>query len=100
MTDVLVIRNQHGHYWGKSKEWVSGDEPKAVLRVKHEDEGINTLFELSSKDIELRGEVVATTLSEKGEPVVEASQVPLPSLEPEEPAPEDTVESSPEQPAE
>ncbi|AQA19717.1 hypothetical protein BST95_17180 [Halioglobus japonicus] len=83
MSDVYVIRNQHGHYWGKSKEWVSGSEAKAVMRVKHEDEAINTLFELSSKDIELRGEVVATALSEKGEPVVEPSQVPLPNLEPE-----------------
>ncbi|KZX59437.1 hypothetical protein A3709_14165 [Halioglobus sp. HI00S01] len=83
MSDVYVIRNQHGHYWGKSKEWVSGSEAKAVMRVKHEDEAINTLFELSSKDTELRGEVVATALSEKGEPVVEPSQVPLPNLEPE-----------------
>ena len=29
-----------------------------------------TLFELSSRDIELRGEVIATTLSERGEPVI------------------------------
>lgn len=104
MTDVYVIRNQHGHYWGKSKAWVSGAEPKAVLQAKHEDEAINTLFELSSKDIELRGEVAATTLSERGLPVVEASQVPLPSLEeevdPEEPIIEAAVETNPEPPAE
>ncbi len=83
MTDVYVIRNQHGHYWGKSKDWVSGDDPKAVLRAKHEDEAVNTLFELSAKDIELRGEVIAAALSERGHPEIEPSQVPLPSLEPE-----------------
>lgn len=94
MTNVFVIRNQHGHYWAKSKQWVSGDDPKAVLRAKHEDEAINTLFELSSKDIELRGEAVAAELDERGNPVIEASQIPLPCLE-EESAP--TAESQPEE---
>jgi hypothetical protein len=81
MSDVYVIRNQQGHYWGKSKEWVSGSDPKTVVRAKHQDEAINTLFELSSKDMELRGEVVSAQLSEKGHPVIEASQIPLPSTE-------------------
>ena len=78
MTDVFVIRNQQGHYWGKSKQWVDGSEAKAVMRAKHRDEAVNTLFELSSKDIELRGEVVAAELSQRGEPMVEPSQIPLP----------------------
>lgn len=82
MTDVFVIRNQLGHYWGKSKTWVDGAEARAVMRTKHEDEAVNTLFELSSKDVELRGSVLATQLNERGEPVVEASQIPL-SLETE-----------------
>ncbi len=90
MTEVFVIRNQHGHYWGKSKQWVSGDDPKGVLRAKHEDEAINTLFELSTKDIELRGEAVAAELNERGNPVIEPSQIPLPCLEEE---PEAIVES-------
>ena len=63
MTEVFVIRNQLGHYWGKAKKWVDGSVPRTVLRTKHEDEAINTVFELSSKDIELRGEVIATELS-------------------------------------
>lgn len=99
MTDVYVIRNQHGHYWGKSKEWVNGSEPRTVVRAKHEDEAINTLFELSSKDVELRGEVVATELSERREPIIEASQIPLPSLEEDtpdvtEPGSADAVETT------
>ena len=98
MTDVYVIRNQHGHYWGKSKQWVSGDQPKTVLRAKHEDEAVNTLFELSTKDIELRGEIVAAELSERGEPIIEPSQIPLPNLEEDtdaeaEPEPHATVET-------
>jgi len=82
MTDVFVIRNQLGHYWGKSKTWVDGSEARAVMRAKHEDEAINTLFELGSRDFELRGEVLAAELSERGEPIIEASQIPL-LLEPE-----------------
>jgi hypothetical protein len=82
MTEVFVIRNQQGHYWGKSKQWVDGSEARAVMRAKHQDQAINTLFELSSKDFELRGEVFAAELTERGEPIVEPSQVPLP-MEPE-----------------
>ena len=78
MTEVFVIRNQHGHYWGKGKTWVDGSQPRLVMRTRHQDEAINTLFELSSKDIELRGEVIPAELSERGEPLIEASQVPLP----------------------
>jgi hypothetical protein len=77
MTEVFVVRNQLGHYWGKAKVWVDGSVPRTVLRTKHEDEAINTLFELSSKDIELRGEVIATELTERGEPLIEPSQIPL-----------------------
>ncbi|TDG15013.1 hypothetical protein E2F43_01870 [Seongchinamella unica] len=98
MTDVYVIRNQHGHFWGKRKQWLSGDEPKTVLRTRHEDEAVNILFELSAKDTELRGEVVTAQLSERGEPIIEPSQIPLPSLEEPatgtEPAPDAPVEEA------
>tara|TARA_R110002110_G_scaffold91264_2_gene237494 strand:+ start:112628 stop:112975 length:348 start_codon:yes stop_codon:yes gene_type:complete len=77
MSEVFVIRNQLGHYWGKSKAWVDGGDARAVMRVKHQDEAVNTLVELGSKDYELRGEVIAAPLSEKGEPVIERSQIPL-----------------------
>ena len=77
MNEVFVIRNQLGHYWGKSKAWVDGSEARAVMRVKHEDEALNTLFELSSRDFELRGEVLRAEVSERGEPIIEPSQVPL-----------------------
>ena len=101
MTDVFVIRNQLGHYWGKSKAWVDGSEARAVMRARHEDEAVNTLFELSSKDFELRGEVVAAPLSERGEPTIEASQIPLLEREPApatEPELEAQAEAGPEAP--
>lgn len=99
MTDVYVIRNQLGHYWGKSKAWADGRDPHAVQRWKHEDEAINTLFELSSKDFELRGEVLPVPLSERDEPVLEPSEHPLPvdamaeDDTPPEPAPEAAAEA-------
>jgi hypothetical protein len=103
MTDVFVVRNQLGHYWGKAKLWVDGSSPKAVMRTRHEDEAINTLFELSSRDIELRGAVIAVSLSERGEPVIEPSQIPLldESEDPvcEEDSPEDPAASPPEEEA-
>lgn len=78
MTEVFVIRNQLGHYWGKGKAWVDGSQPRHVQRARHRDEAVNTLVELSSRDFELRGEVLAAELSERGEPIVEPSQNPLP----------------------
>jgi hypothetical protein len=90
MTDVFVVRNQLGHYWGKGKTWVDGSNPRTVMRTRHEDEAINTLFELSSKDIELRGEVLAVELTERGDPVIEPSQIPLPE-EPEQEEESDTL---------
>ena len=80
MTEVFVIRNQQGHYWGKKKLWVDGGDARVVMRLKHRDEAVNTLFELSSKDIELRGEITAAQLSPKGEPTVEISDIPLPQI--------------------
>jgi hypothetical protein len=78
MTEVYVIRNQFGHYWGKGKAWVDGSEARAVMRSPHRDEATNTLVELSAKDVELRGEVMAVSLTERGEPEVEASDIPVP----------------------
>jgi hypothetical protein len=65
------------------------------MRTQHEDDAINTLFELSSKDVELRGEVIASVLTERGDPVIEPSQIPLleePESEEEQAKPEFTDE--------
>ena len=96
MTEVYVIRNQLGHYWGKGKAWVDGAEPRTVMRAKHRDEATNTLVELSAKDIDLRGEVLAVALGERGEPEVEASDIPVP-LTPEQIAAEEAARQAEEQ---
>ena len=81
MNEVFVIRNQLGHYWGKKKLWVDGSDNRTVVRLRHRDEAVNSLFELSSKDFELRGEIIEAQLSGKGDPEVEASDIPLPDTE-------------------
>jgi hypothetical protein len=78
MSEVFVICNQLGHYWSKGKAWVDGRDPRAVQRCRHRDEAVNLLFELSAKNIELRGEVIGAELSPRGEPVLAISQIPLP----------------------
>jgi hypothetical protein len=87
MSEVYVVRNQLGHYWGKGKIWADGTEPKAVMQLKHEDEAINTLFELSSKDIDLRGELLKVALTDKGGPDIEPSEhlIPKKPKDPKEP---------------
>jgi hypothetical protein len=77
---VFVIRNQHGQFWTRSSEWVDGREPQRLLKLKHHDEAINQLVELSSKDIDLRGEVISCNLSARGEPEVEVSEHLTPTL--------------------
>ena len=74
MGEAFVVRNQLGHYWGKKKRWVDGSKPARVMTVKHRDEGLNLLVELSARDIDLRGEVVPVETSERGVPRVEPSE--------------------------
>ena len=73
MTEVFVVCNQLGQFWGRKKRWVDGAVAKRIIYLNHRDEGLNLLVELSSRDIELRGELVAVELSDRGIPVVEAS---------------------------
>jgi len=79
-TGVFVIRNQLGQYWIRAGEWVDGREPQRLLKLKHHDEAVNQLVELSSKDVELRGEILSCELNERGEPAVEPSAVRTPTL--------------------
>ena len=97
MANLFVIRNQLGHYWGKGKHWVDGSDARAVKRTAHRDDAVNTLFELSSKDFELRGEVLQVEATERGEPIIEPSQIPLLVDEPEQSAEDETAaENEPE----
>lgn len=78
MSEVFVIANQSGHFWGKPKAWVDGTQPRQVYRTPHHDEAVNTLVELSSRDPELRGVLQEVETSDKGEPRLTVSDIPLP----------------------
>ena len=91
MSDVFIIRNQDGHFWGKRKTWVDGREARAIFRATHHDQALNTLFEVGSKDVDLRGEVIVSELNSRSEPNVEISAVALPQPAPAE---EDDAEAT------
>ena len=79
MSGTFVILNQLGHYWGKSGAWVSGSRASLVACWEYRDEAVNTLFELGSKDTELRGEVFEAE-AESGHPknlIVSEHTVPV-----------------------
>ncbi|MEY2908585.1 MAG: hypothetical protein RLZZ602_1108 [Pseudomonadota bacterium] len=77
MTLVYVVCNQHGHYWGRGKRWVDGRETPRVAHYSHRDEAVNTVFELSSKDIELRCELLEMNLVDGKLPKLEISSIPI-----------------------
>ena len=78
MSGAFVIRNQLGHYWGKSGSWVKGGRAGQVACWPHRDEAVNTLFELGSKDTNLRGEVLLTETEDQLPKNLEISQHPVP----------------------
>lgn len=90
MSDVFVICNQLGQYWGKKKKWVDGTDPKKIMVCKHEDEAVNLLVELGARDYELRGEVIVPATNDRGIPQVEPSEHLI--IDEPEPLPEMDVE--------
>jgi hypothetical protein len=91
MNKVYVVRNQHGMFANKHREWVDGREPKIVFRSPHCDEALNLVFELSSKDIYLRAEAIHVELDDNDQPVVEvtAALPTEPAAEPSAQQPQD-----------
>ena len=81
MDRSFILKNQDGHYWGRSKEWVDGADRSRVALYKHRDEASNTVFELSSKDFGLRADVLEMTLSKGKLPKLTISQIALPGLD-------------------
>ena len=80
MTNMAhIVRNQDGHYWGRGKRWIDGRDTTRVMSFSHQDEAVNTVFELSSKDVDLRCDVLSLNLSEGKLPKLEISSIPLPA---------------------
>ena len=78
MSGAFVIRNQLGHYWGKSGSWVKGERAGQVACWIYEDEAVNTLFELGSQDTDLRGEVMLTETEDQIPKNLKISELPVP----------------------
>lgn len=68
---VFIIRNQNRLYLDKHGQWCAGEETRHLYRTPHHDEALNTLIELSAKDINLRGKVIEAALDDKMQPAVE-----------------------------
>jgi hypothetical protein len=79
MNTVFAIKNQHGLYLSKQQEWVTGSDNQNLFRTAHKDEAINTVFELSSRDIYVRAEAIACEADAKGNPTVEVSAIEAPA---------------------
>lgn len=71
MSDFYIVKNQNGLFASKQKEWVDGSEPKLLFRSPHKDEALNVVFEVSSKDIYVRAQVVSCQLDDKKHPIIE-----------------------------
>lgn len=78
MTCVFVVKNHLGLYLSKQQEWVDGSDSHALYRTAHKDEAINTVFEVSSRDMYLRAEAMACECDDKGNPVVTVAASPAP----------------------
>lgn len=78
MATTFVIQNQHGHYWSKQKDWTDGRDRRLVFRTNDKVDVINLVFELSSKDVGLRATHVECEMDDFGNPLVTASDIPLP----------------------
>ena len=91
MNQRFVVSNQHGHYYSKSKTWIDGRDPGRVYCPAYRDEALNTLLEINSRDIDLRGMIVEVETNSRGLPVLTISDVPLP--EPDEPETAEQTES-------
>ncbi len=72
---VFVIKNQAGQFLNKQQEWVDGGDRQALYRAAHRDEAVNTVFEVSSKDIYLRAEAIACPVDSKGQPLPQGADL-------------------------
>ena len=88
----FILKNQDGHYWGRSKAWVDGADRSRVALYKHRDEASNTVFELSSKDFGLRADILEMTLNKGKLPKLTISQIALPGLDESEESSEESSE--------
>jgi len=71
MTETYILKNQHQAFLDKSNEWISAGERKQLFRTVHKDEAINMKVEWAVKHPDVRIEIVAVEVDEKGLPLVD-----------------------------
>ena len=55
----FVLQDSDGRYLGKDLDWMNELKASAVFCCEHQDQALNKLVELNSKDINLRAQVIA-----------------------------------------
>jgi hypothetical protein len=71
MSNVFVVRNQHGQYATRKGEWICGRDAAQVASFTHHDQALNQLFELGLRAIDLRGRVETVKVQDNGKPLIE-----------------------------
>ena len=70
MSITYILQNQEGYFLAKSGEWLDGREPSRLFKTIHQDEASNQLFEVNSKNINLRINRIACETTPKGLPII------------------------------
>lgn len=80
MSEAFILKNSEGYFYSKSGEWVDGRDASQLFRCSHRDEALNQLFEVNSKNYELRITIVECQLNSKKHPqLTEEDLPPMPS---------------------
>lgn len=77
MTEVFLLKNQHGNFLEKSGEWVNPTQSKSLYRTLHRDEAINQKVELAVKNADLRVEITTGQVGPEGKLVLQHCDIPL-----------------------
>ncbi len=101
MTELYILRNQHGYFLGKQKDWLDGRDRGALYKTPHKDEAINLKVEVSAKDFEQRIHILPCQADDRGLPVLVVDDMPPPRAkvkpvrnEVHEPVPEASAEEA------
>lgn len=79
MSTIFILQNQEGYFLSKNKDWVDGRDANTLYRSQHKDEAINMLFEVNSRDFNLRISVKQYDTNAKNVPIIPVDELPLPA---------------------
>lgn len=96
MTELYILRNQHGYFLGKQKDWQDGRDRSSLYKTPHKDEAINLKVEVSAKDFEQRIRILSCQADERGLPVLAVDDMP-PARAKVKPVRGEEVDTAPEQ---